>query len=1011
MKHVLTPALLVLLSIPSFADADPKASVRDTVRLLYAEYAGGDVEGLKRLLTEGVGASRLRDSLSALRVKCIVVDGIEVGEAQLSGERADVTAKVMMTRRDLHGGPDLVEVEHAIIGMKAENGAWRIDKWTTDEELLVDKLLAAKSPEDALALLRENPEMHDYALSRALRARANVSINRRKFDEVARLTSMLKWLGAFAAEDTSLSAAYSFQSMIQRIGPAPDLDAAVRSAEEGVAVGDPTGQPDVISSALINLARAYQWREHGTMKAVPLFERIVQLRDRLADEAIVARAAMEIANSYDGRGDYRASFPYLQLAREIAERRKDNLTSYGVEVTLGDIYLAENDLDLAVAHIRSAADYAKKARFDIGYAAALQSLALAYRKLGRIDEFRTTAAEALEVARTTKSHELSSGVLVDIGLDHLERGDLARAESSLAEALRHAEQGVEPERIAVAEEALGRLRLAQHRYRDAIETTERAIAARSAEESATRFDAWLIAARAHLALNEREASYAALKEALRFGELEHQSVAGSERQIELAFEPLVAAYEMLVDLLVEDHRDSEAFLMSERAKARTLLELLASERARAADQIPEREMAEERRLEARLASLNRAAKGSPAGLTEARLDLESYRSLLEARYPRLGATRGAGELRSIAALEPLLRSDDFVLVEYTMSEDRLQIFIVRRGSLITRTIHVSRAAIEQLADDFGRSVAQRDLHYRAPARKLYDLVLKPALAAAGRAHVIGIVPDGALWRVPFEALVDSRGKFAVERAAFFYAPSAAALLHVARPPALRTERDHRLLAFANPTVEQTPATREVASLYRDMSLGPISEAESEVKSVRALVGARQSTLYMRGEASESRAKKESPGYRIIHFATHGIIDDQNPMYSHLVMARTADASGDDGLLEAREMANLRLEAELVVLSACDTARGGLHAGEGLIGMTWALFAAGCRSVIASQWRVDSAATEKVIVQFYRQWLRENAGQPLAKAKALQRAHLAVLRQPEYRHPYYWSPFVLLGSGN
>jgi CHAT domain-containing protein len=194
-----------------------------------------------------------------------------------------------------------------------------------------------------------------------------------------------------------------------------------------------------------------------------------------------------------------------------------------------------------------------------------------------------------------------------------------------------------------------------------------------------------------------------------------------------------------------------------------------------------------------------------------------------------------------------------------------------------------------------------------------------------------------------------------------------------------------------------------------MNLGAIPEAEDEVRAIGRLFGPGTSTVYVGAEALESRTKAAAPDFAIIHFATHGVIDDANPMYSHLLLARRENDQ-EDGALEAREMMKMHLSADLVVLSACDTARGGVHAGEGLIGMAWALFAAGCPSVVASEWRVGSATTEVLMVSFYRKWLQARAaGHLFAKAEALRAARLVLLRDPRYHHPYYWSPFVLIGA--
>jgi CHAT domain-containing protein len=315
--------------------------------------------------------------------------------------------------------------------------------------------------------------------------------------------------------------------------------------------------------------------------------------------------------------------------------------------------------------------------------------------------------------------------------------------------------------------------------------------------------------------------------------------------------------------------------------------------------------------------------------------------------------------------------------------------------------------LAHLIDQFSAQLASRDAAYRPAARKLYDVLLKPAVEVAGAASLFSIVPDDAVWRVPFETLLDGHGKFAIEGRAFHYALSAAVLLgeHWHRMANL-SAASHVFLGFGNPRLAVVPQTDHAD---HGSSLAAIPEAEDEVRAIGRLFGSNASTVRVGAEALESRIKAEAPNYAIIHFATHGVIDDVNPMYSHLLLARR-DGDKEDGVFEAREMMKMHLSADLVVLSACDTARGRVHAGEGLIGMTWALSAAGCPSVVASEWRVGSATTAVLMVSFYREWLRERAaGRPFAKAEALRLARLTLLHDPRYHHPYYWSPFVLIGA--
>lgn len=162
----------------------------------------------------------------------------------------------------------------------------------------------------------------------------------------------------------------------------------------------------------------------------------------------------------------------------------------------------------------------------------------------------------------------------------------------------------------------------------------------------------------------------------------------------------------------------------------------------------------------------------------------------------------------------------------------------------------------------------------------------------------------------------------------------------------------------------------------------------------------QSRILIGTRADEQAFKSIAPAYPIIQFATHGMFDNRHPLYSFLLLAKAKDAASDDGLLEAREIMSLKLNANLVVLSACDTARGRIGAGEGVIRLSWAFFAAGCRSTLVSQWKINSAGTSEWMDGFYQNLSSKSVQSKLAKADALPLATLKMLRDRQYRHPFY-----------
>jgi CHAT domain-containing protein len=984
---------------------------------IYVRFANGDVDGFKRLWADGVTPARLSEVGIAYR--CLTPVAFQEEQAKIDGEHGEVRLVAVMSRASRPTGRVTFELEHATVGLRRAGDDWRVERWTIAENDLAERIIATKSDAEARSLLREGSELLDTAAFRALRRRSTDLINRRNFAALARLTAALHEMGGLNGDDSMLSTAYVFDSIVDRIGDHVDAAAALRDIDLAVVLAEQSGDADALASALVNRGRALQWRDGNSNSAAAQFERVIALRGQLEDESLVSRSAIQIAVSHAERGEYRACFPYIRIAQEIATRLNNITAFYEVETLLTDIYASENDLELAVMHALRSRELADQMHYEVGWAAMTEYLARCYQQLGRRGEFHS-AADAL-IARAAKSGGLdaaglapiATNVYTDLAFDDLQQGDVARADADIENALRHSTTINDDVAAGRAREMQARIRLAQQRYGEAIEAAERTIDLRVKEKSVTRATPWLLAAQAHLALGERAAAYAALYSAVEYGEQERSGVVGSERQMELSFEPTAAAYVMLVEMLIEDHRGSEAFLIAEKARARTLLDVLASERSSIEQDISPAERAEEQRLEQHLVEMNRKAAASPAELEKARLDLESFRAALEGRYPRLHATRGAGHLDSLSSLSPVVTGRR-ALVEYLVGEKQLHLFIVVDGrhgpQLVVRSVDIGRAALGAMVGRFATQLASRDAAYRATAERLYRIVLQPALQVAGEATVLAIVPDDVLWRVPFEAFVDGGGRFAVESRAFHYAPSAAMLLaeHARR----KTEHDRTFVGFGNPRLAQSPKSQPAPQLEiaeRSETWTPIPEAEREVRSIARLFRPAGSAVYTGAAALESRSKKEAPHYAVVHFATHGVMDNANPMYSRLLLARN-DGDGEDGVLEAREMMTLHLTADMVVLSACDTARGDVHAGEGLIGMTWALFAAGSPSVVASEWRVASATTETFMETFYRRWLRSHAaGHSFAKAEALRAARLGLLRDGRYRHPYYWAAFVLIGD--
>ena len=163
------------------------------------------------------------------------------------------------------------------------------------------------------------------------------------------------------------------------------------------------------------------------------------------------------------------------------------------------------------------------------------------------------------------------------------------------------------------------------------------------------------------------------------------------------------------------------------------------------------------------------------------------------------------------------------------------------------------------------------------------------------------------------------------------------------------------------------------------------------------------------EADEKTFKALAPQYATIHVATHGVLDNREPLNSCVLLTKTEDETENDGLLHAHEIIDLDLDADLAVLSACETGNGRISPGEGVIGMSWAFLVAGTRSVVVSQWRVNSGSTSQLMKSFYRALVRQDDLKSRNKSQALREASLRLLNDRRYRHPFYWAGFVLVST--
>jgi CHAT domain-containing protein len=454
------------------------------------------------------------------------------------------------------------------------------------------------------------------------------------------------------------------------------------------------------------------------------------------------------------------------------------------------------------------------------------------------------------------------------------------------------------------------------------------------------------------------------------------------------FEEAHRPYYELASIAVEEGRLTDAVHIAERLKGRTLQDAFEPDDADVLRSMSPEERRRERELNGEIASLNRQllTSADPAqvlrSLRPARRKMDAFRADLFVLHPNLRKRR-TGEAEPLD-LRKLFAAEGRAVLDYIVTDDETLVLVLTSTATGVRIrahrIAVGTRDLTKLVNTLRSRISKHDLAYAEQARKLAALLLQPASSDIRDAHSLVVAPDGVLWNVPFAVLPLSGTEPLIQDFVVSYVPSLAML----ESPPRAAPPEMSLLALGAP------------------NLGPpLRDAEREVESIAKLYGERNCRVYTGKAAQEEIAKREGGRFRILHFATHALVDDQQPMYSSLLLARD---EADDGFLEAREIADMHLHADLAIMSACETARGAIHPGDGVIGLSWAFMVAGCPRTVVSQWPTKSAPTAQLMIEFHRRLV---AGQK--PAAALRAAECALRKEPRYSHPFYWAAFVLVGS--
>jgi CHAT domain-containing protein/Tfp pilus assembly protein PilF len=723
--------------------------------------------------------------------------------------------------------------------------------------------------------------------------------------------------------------------------------------------------------------------------AEDLHRRSLALRETLVPDSLdVAMSLTNLGINARKRRDWPAAVDYSRRALAIKERRAPESLALALSINvLGFIAYSQGDWTTA------ARDFER---------------ALALRE--------KLAPDSVDVAES----------LANCGLVAVARGELDRAETYFRRALAVVEK-VAPDSLDVAQNlhALGDVARLRKQHEAAEEYYRRALAIRrerapGSEVEAKTCHAVALVQRERGQLEQALDSHRCALDAL---EAQRSRLGGSDAVRSGFAADFASYYHETIAAYVAAGRAAEAFHVLERYRARELLALLAERDLVFSADVPEELDRERRMLNAEYdRALGRLAEAKGGETAQPRAELVRLRERrsqiqqkIRAASPRLAALHDPEPLALSAAQAAL--DPGTLLLSYAIGERASYLFVLGPGpndfaaALLETDRERLRGAVGRFRELLREPETLRRKQLDRVAAELAGVLLAPAADSIARAERVVVVPDGPLHLVPFAVLPvpGGGGKYLLESKPVHVVGSATVFAEIKKTR--RAARAWRVAAFGDPDYSAASAEDRTAvdlrsARKRGLALRPLPASRGEVEGLRRLFP-QSPRVFVGADANEANAKRVGRDVSLIHFACHALADEAAPLDSALALSlpRAWKPGQHNGLLQAWEIfEQVRIDAEIVTLSACGTALGHEMSGEGIVGLTRAFQYAGARSVLASLWAVDDDSTAQLMQDFYR-----HLGRGESKDAALRAAQLEMMRRVRSSHPAHWAAFQLIGD--
>jgi CHAT domain-containing protein/tetratricopeptide (TPR) repeat protein len=869
-----------------------------------------------------------------------------------------------------------------------------------------------------------------------------------------------------------------------------DKKKAIEYSDRGLPMLREAGDRAGEAAALDNLGRAYLRTGEGA-KAISYFEESMRIYEEIQDRGMVSQEVGNLGSTYDNLGEYQRALGYhqqkLALARELEMPGAESLALNNIASCYSGLGEYQKALDGYTSSLEIARKYDNRSQIAI----ALHNIAWVYGSLGEPRRALKFYQDALDVLRSTTDRWAMGNTLNNVAATYAELGEfssalrlhnealinrravsdvsgeaksldnIGKAYSKLGErekARDHFERALaiqrkagEPKPLADTLRDLGVLYLDSRDYPRAANYLDEALQiSRATQERRNEAEALARLARLERDRGDFSAAHGRADEALAAFEALRRSVVAPSLRASF-FTSAREVQEIDIESLVRlnaEHRgegfDRAALVASERARARSLLEMLGESGLEIRHGVDAALLARERQLEQLISAkaenqvrlLSREHTAAEAAAAAKELDsltteIEQVQGRIRETSPQYTALMQPVPLDS-KDIQARVLDTDTVMIEYALGTNKSFLWVVTPSfvdlfelpprevieSTAKRLYDLLTARNQKVDNESPAARATRirkaDEAFGPVSAKASAMLLGPAASRIAGKRLL-IVAEGVLQYLPFASLPepDNSAVPLIVNHEVITAPSASVVAVLREETGGRKPAEKAVAILADPVFSAGDARIVPQEARRSVSdLGGqefvrLRFSRTEAEEIARLAAPEATLKALDFDASRDTALKPELGqYRILHFATHSLLNNEHPELSGVVLS-LVDRAGrpQNGFLRLYDIYNLRLASDLVVLSACQTALGGEIKGEGLIGLTRGFLYAGAPRVVATLWEIDDRTTAEAMKRFYEGVL----GRGERPAAALRSAQIAMWKNRGWGAPYYWAAFTLQGE--